>query len=266
MEKVSTSKLKEICRFKHEEVEYKLIEPSAAAVREAKFRHNKKFTDCLKEKIFTKSRMQKELEADNPEFFSEFNDIRNTVLQELTNTEKEISETEDPDRLEALSQIMTIYRAHLVDQEQMIRTIFQSTCDEMAEEEKNSYLAYSMVRNLDESLLAETYEEFLDKYSFEFFDLCKYQLLCWEHGLNPSWQEELPEVKAALRAQELREVAEKKAKELEEAKKAEKTKKKTTSKKTSSKKTTTAKTKKASSKSKTKKTTKKGKSTPKSEE
>jgi len=244
MEKVTTSKLKEICKFKFGEEEYTLIEPSAAAVREAKFKHNKAFTQGLKDGIFTRSRMQKELEADNPEFFKDFNEGRQSVVDEINETEKEIEITEDPDILESLSNIVTLYRAHLVDQEQMMRTLFSSTCDEMAEEERNSYLAYAMIRDTKGNRLAESYEDFLETNTYEFFDHCKYQLICWEYNLDPTWQEELPEAKAILKAKELRAVAEEKAKELkknEEAKKEKKVIKKVTRKASTKKKTTTKK-------------------------
>ena len=118
----------------------------------------------------------------------------------------------------------------------------------MAEEERNSYLVYAMTRDSSGNRLASSYEEFLEQFSFEFFDRCKYYLLCWEFNLDPSWEEELPEAKALLKAQELRRLElqkkeEEKAKK--EAAKKEKeessAKKKTTRKTTSKKKTVTKK-------------------------
>jgi hypothetical protein len=107
----------------------------------------------------------------------------------------------------------------------------------MAEDERNSYLVYAMVRDADGNKLADSYDDFLEDVTFEFFDRCKYYLLCYEYNLSPNWEEELPEAKALIKVEELRSAAKEKQKELE--KELETDKKKPPTRKT--KKTTTKK-------------------------
>jgi len=221
------STLKEITKFEYEEKKYSLVEPSAAVVREAKRRRGIKFVEAVKLDMFTKKQLQDLLTERSPEFFIDFNVTRNDVLKNIGETEDLLDTIEDPEQLESLSHILIIYRAQLVEQEQMLREMFESTIEASADAEKNSYLVYAMLRDEEGNAVSESYEGFLEEVSFEFFDSCKYRLLCWEHNLDPSWQEALPEAKAVIRAQNIRLEEEKKKKKVKEEKEKEKEKKKT---------------------------------------
>lgn len=269
MEKIEkeTSNLKEISTFEFQGKKYTLVEPSAAMVREAKRRRGIKFVEAIKDGMFTKKQLQDTLMERSPDFFSEFNQARTNVLNDIAETEELLKELEDPEQLESMSHILVIYRAQLVEQEQMLRELYDSTAEESADNEKNSYLVYSMLRDEKGDAVAESFDDFLENVTFEFFDACKYRLLCWEHNLDPNWQEKLPEAEAMLKAQTKRVEARKQREEEEKkAEKEEKAKKTTAKRKTSPKKRATSK-KKTSTKSTASKrsSTKKG-PTKKSEE
>ena len=264
MEK-ETHKLKEISTFTFKEKVYKLVEPSAAMVKEAKRRRSIKFVEGIKEGLFTKKQLQDVLMERSPDFFIDFNQNRQEILQNISETEELLGEVEDPEQLESLSHILVIYRAQLVEQEQILRELFESTAEESADNERNSYLVFCMLRTESGDSMGDDFSDFLENISFEFFDRCKYYLLCWEHNLDPNWEEALPEAKAMLRAHTMRAEELKKAEEEQAKKESEKSSKKATSKKAtkSSTKSKTA-TKKAPRKSTSKKkTTTKRKSTKK---
>lgn len=213
--------LKEISKFTFQDKEYKLIEPSAAMVKEAKRRRSIKFVEAIKEGLFTKKQLQDILMDRSPDFFIDFNQTREQVMKNISETEELLDQIEDPEQLESLSHILVIYRAQLVEQEQILRELFESTAEEVADNERNAYLVFCMLRDAKDEVMGDDFSDFLESVSFEFFDMCKYRLLCWEHNLDPNWQETLPEAKAMLRAHTLRnEKYEKEAKEQRANKKA----------------------------------------------
>lgn len=236
MEK-ETNNLKEISTFTFNDKTYKLVEPSAAMVKEAKRRRSIKFVEAIREGLFTKKQLQDILMEKSPDFFVDFNQTRQEILKNISETEDLLSDIEQPEQLESLSHVLIIYRAQLVEQEQILRELFESTAEEAADGERNSYLVFSMLRDENDNSMGDDYSEFLENVSFEFFDRCKYFLLCWEHNLDPSWEEKLPEAKAMLRANTLREEAVKRQEQEKQKAKSPDDKKVTKNKPTEKKKT-----------------------------
>jgi hypothetical protein len=230
------NRLKEVNSFEFQGNKFKLVEPSAAVIKEARKRRGIKFVEAIKSGMFTKKELEDALIQRTPDLFLEINKLREEIVENITETEELLEGIDDPEQLESLSYVLIVYRAQLVEQEQSLKELYDSTAEEIADEEKSSFLVYSMLRDEEGNKLAEDYDTFMTDISFEFFDHCKYQLLCWEHNLDPDWQEKLPEAQAVIKAQDLRLKEEEEAeKKRTIAKKKAAPKKKTATKKTTSK-------------------------------
>lgn len=214
--------IKVIREFEYNDKKYKLTEPSAKAIREAKLKYSIKFTEGVKNGLYVKRSLEKVLKENDPEFFEDYNKDRKELLKQLADTEKQIKESENEDQLEVLAQMMAIYRAQLMEEDQLIASLYENTADQIAEEERISVLAYYMVSDLEGNKVTESYQSFIDDIDSGFYEQCKYEVLCWQYQLDPDWQSNLPELKAAEKAQKIRA-----DKEKEENKKEEKTSKRT---------------------------------------
>jgi hypothetical protein len=256
-------KSKTIREFDHNDKKYILTEYTAKVVKDAKFAYSKRFTECVREKIFTRRGLEKQLTADDPSFFDDYRHRREELIKNIADTEDVLQNVEDPDELSLLSQMLLIYRADLFQQDKLVNDLFANTADQIAEEERIIYVMLGCIKNNDGTSVWESYEELMSDNDPEFLEVCKYQVMCSEYDLDPDWQEKLPEIEIQDKIDTLRKKQEKEQEAQEQtAKKASSSKSNTAKKgtakrKSTAKKTSTTKKKSPASSKKRRTTTKK---------
>jgi hypothetical protein len=205
MEQVMANKV--IREFKIDDKAYVLVEPSAKVVRDSRLKYSIKLTEAIKHGLIVKRTLEKQLRLTDHDFFTEYNEHKVELLDKVASTEHLLSQASEPEQLELLARTLMLYRAQLLEEDKIMNSLYEGTADQAAEDERVAYLAYSMVRNKsDNSLTYPTYEEFLDAVNIVTYEQLKYQVICWEYKLDPDWHEKLPEAKALLEAQKLRDV------------------------------------------------------------
>ena len=231
-----TKDKKLIREFEFDNEKYDLVEPSAKIIREAKLKYSIQFTKGIKNGLYVRRALEKQLKENDPDFFKEYDQRRKELVQQMADTERSLQENTKAEELDLLAQMLTLYRAQLMEEDQLMAALYENTADQLAEEERVSYLAYGMVKTKEGNSLKETYDEFIDDLEPALFEQCKYEVLCWQYQLDPNWQDNLPEMKAAKKADKLR-----KEKEKEQKKETQPVKKQRIRKKVENKKPTTRK-------------------------
>jgi len=238
-----------IAEFEHEGKKYTLTVPTAGDIREANFIYNKRFTEAINSGIYTRNKLEKELESQDSDFFKDITASRTEILDEIKNTEELLENDElqsKPEELESLSTILAIYRNQLIQVEETVNNLYANTAEEIATDDKRSFLLFRILKNEDGSRVYKEYQDYLNEYSNSFLEKAKFEFLCWEYNLDRNWRENLPENLAMEKASKLRKVESKKSTDKKKTvarKKTSSTKKKVSSKKkTFSKKTSSGKT------------------------
>ena len=193
--------------FQFKDEKFGLIAPSIAVQREAKFRFNKTFTSSIKDGFFTKKKLEAHLRAGEYDVIEDHNQKRGQLLQsyeEIRQLLERAEKEENPDNLEYLANMMQFYRNSLIQEDMALNSLFSATADNFAEDDRLNYLTFSIVRKESGDKVWNTYEDFTNDENFEFLELCKFQVVCWEYKLNPEWQKDLEETKALDKATELR--------------------------------------------------------------
>lgn len=193
-----------IRKFKHDNIEYVLIEPNAKAVREARLKYSIKLAESLRSGLYVKKTLDKQLREIDPTFFQEYNENRLEILNKIAETEEFLTEAKDPNEMELLARTLTLYRAQIFEEDKLFNSLYDGTADQVAEEDRLAFLAFSMIKTPDGNSLASSFDEFLENTGVVLYEVFKYQVLCWEYKLDPDWQAKLPESKALVRVEELR--------------------------------------------------------------
>lgn len=196
--------LKKIRDFSFENIKFILMEPSASALREAKFKYHKKYTQLLKEGFYTKPKLVQMLADEDGNLLDDHSKVREDLMKSIVDMQKLMDEAKTPEEIEAYAQLVSIYRNSLLQEDQAVSNIFASTVEQLSEDERVSYLTYAMVRDENGNPFWTSYDDFLNEDSFTLVEACKYEVLCWEYNLSPNWQESLPEAVALKKAAELR--------------------------------------------------------------
>lgn len=244
---------KVIRTFEYDGDKYELIEPNAKINREARLKYSIAFTEGIKQGLYVRKSLEKKLREADEHIFSEYVKLRSDLIKRIAEAEQSLEDVtnadiNDPEQYEVLAQIVSVYRAQLLEEDQLMNSLFDSTADNMAEEERINYMAYCMVRKeKDKKQLSDSYDTYLEEVDSLLIDECKMHVLYWEYKLDPNWHENLPETEALKHADKLREEQEKvEEKKVEEEKKEETVedseKKKKPTKKTAPKKRTAKKT------------------------
>lgn len=210
------AKLKTVKEFSFGEVDYVVLAPTISSVREAKYVYAKSFTDALKQGFLTKKKMESTLFLADKEIFQSYMDRRSELLKLMNDTDIAINEKSEPDELEYLAELMSAYRDNLLQEDMNLSNLFANTADQLAEDDKINFLAFSLIRKKDLSKIWQTYEEYTAQTDAAFVEVCKYQIMCLDYNLNPDWEKGLPENVAREKATQLR-VAQKKENEKLEA-------------------------------------------------
>lgn len=199
-EKIQSKVLKS---FKFDNKVYNIVEPNLQVVRESKYRYSKSFTDAIKQGFYTKKKLEMVLKEGHADLIESHIDKRAKVIREMASTQTEISNSNDPDRLKYLAELMKIYREALFQEDLSMKSLFDATADSMADEERLNFLTYSLTRDENGTRLWESYEEFLEDNNFTFVEACRYELMCWEYKIDPNWQDSLPETEAIKKAESI---------------------------------------------------------------
>lgn len=190
--------------FKFKDKDYLVLTPTLNIFREAKYKYAKKFTDLLKQGFLTKKKLESVLLESNPDLFEGYMNKRSELLQTMVELENLISDDKLPEDLEYIANMLKTYRNLLLQEDMSMTSIFENSADQIAEEERISYLIYNLIRNKDSSKIWKTDEEFQGEIDSEFVEACKYQIMCFDYKLDADWEQGLPETKALKLAENIR--------------------------------------------------------------
>lgn len=196
-------KPKIIRSFVADDKTYHIVEPNLNIVRESKYRFSKKFTDSIKEGFYTKKKLESVLKEGHADLIDSHIEKRSKLLTDMAETQKQISESQDPIKLRFLAELMRIYREAIFQEDLSMKSLFDSTADVMADEERINYLTFSLTRDDELNPLWDSYEDYLSDNNYPFVEACRYELMCWEYKIDPNWQETLPETAAMHKAQSI---------------------------------------------------------------
>jgi hypothetical protein len=199
--------------FEVENLKLQLIEPTVSSIREAKYNYSKKFTEYLKQGFYTRRKLESLLDTENSGYVKNHLERREELLKAISEVNKLIESEKDPEKLEALAGIMSLYRNYLLQEDTSMNSIFSNTVETMAEEDRLNYLTTTMIKKEDGIFLWNSLEDLLQESNYGLVESCKYQVSCWEYNLDPAWEDSLPESIAILRAKKLREDLETTSKE-----------------------------------------------------
>lgn len=209
--------VKIINEFEFESLKYKVVEPTANILREAKYKYTKAFTDAIKQGFYTKKKLELILKEDHADIINAHVSKRAELIKLMSDTQKAIDVSEDPDQVAYFAELMKIYRETLINEDVSMNVLFQSTAETLAEDERVNFLIYSLIRSDSGEMLWNSYEDFLNDGRYYLIEACKYQILCWDYKLDPNWEAKLPEASAIKKVDQLRKKKEQ-AKQLEESK------------------------------------------------
>lgn len=176
---------KNISEFKYEDKTFKLIKPSSFVMREAKFLYSKSFTNSLKDGLFTKRKLESILKTGEVDVIEEYNLRRNELLRLYNETKEVADKNTNPDQLESLISLLSIYKDRLVQEDLSMNTLFSNTADQIAEEDRTNYLTSQLICDENGTKIWESLEAFLQDNRYEFVELCKYHVICWSYNMNP---------------------------------------------------------------------------------
>ena len=219
--KTQETKRKKIREFEHEGSKYHLYAPNAKNIKDSKFAYSKAFTGCLRQDLFTRKQLEDQLKKENEKFFEQYNSRRAELIENIRETEQNMSTVEEPESLSIMAQMMLLYRAQLFEEDRMMNELFGNSADQIAEEERIINLVIGTVTDSKDVPCWSSYDEVMEEADTKLLEACKYQVMCAEYDLDPDWQDKLPEVVAQDRIQEMkdkREEEEAKKKEEEKAK------------------------------------------------
>lgn len=196
---------KVLSEFTYENKKFKLVQPTVKIMKEAKHRHTKVFTNCLKEGFYTKRKLEAQLSDGDFDVIQDHLTRRGEILKLFTETQSQLDLSEDPAEIDYLAELLSLYRSSLVQEDNSMNVVYSNTADQMSEDERLNFLMYSLIKNEDLSNVWDSYSDFEEDPDFDFTEQCRYQLMCWEYSLNPNWEENLPETEAKKKANVIRE-------------------------------------------------------------
>lgn len=171
--------------FKHEEQHFKLLKPSSAVIREAKFIHSKTFTQSIKDGLFTRRKMESVLKTGDINVVDEYNARRNELLRLYTETRDIAEQNNNPDELISLVGLMAIYRDRLIQEDLSMNSILGNTADQVAEDDRINYLTSQLIVDAEGKKVWNTLDDFLQDTRYEFVEQCKYHVFCWSYSVDP---------------------------------------------------------------------------------
>jgi hypothetical protein len=182
---------------------FNIVEPNLQIVRESKYKFSKVFTDAIKAGFYTRKKLEAVLKEGHQDLITDHIEKRTKILTEMAETQNEIQTCVDPLRLKFLAELLRIYRETLFQEDLSMKSLFDSTADSMADEERINYLTFSLVRDEAFKNLWETFDEYLQDTNYSFIETCRYELMCWEYKIDPNWQDTLPESAAIQKAESI---------------------------------------------------------------
>lgn len=213
------NKFKILKEFNIDDKVFYIVEPTLNIVRDSKYNFSKTFTDSLKSGFYTRKKLEMILKQDHVDIIQNHIDKRSELLQEMVKIQGEIETCQDAIQLRYLAEILRINREAIFQEDLSMKSMFDSTADSLADEERINFLTFSLTKTSDFKPIWISYDDFLNDNDYVFVERCRYEVLCWEYKIDPNWQKTLPETEALKRADSMIEdlVAEHEANEIREA-------------------------------------------------
>ena len=191
--------------FELSDLKLQLIEPTVSSIREAKYIYSKRFTEYLKQGFYTRRKLESLLDNENSGYVKNHLDRRQELLKTISELDSMMETEQNPEKLEALAGMMSLYRNYLLQEDTSMNSIFSNTVETMAEEDRLNFLTTTMIKDNNGNFLWNSMEDLLQENNYSLVETCKYQVSCWEYNIDPAWEESLPESIAILKAKKLRE-------------------------------------------------------------
>lgn len=165
-------------------VKYCLIKPSLGVVRESKIKYNKSFTDALKQGFQTRKKIELLLRDDKDvDIITDYQTRTSELQQAYKDTLEKAALSIDPDELELYASLLFMYKESATREDNSISALFSVSADQFAEDERVSFLVYSLTRKEDKPVWVK-FDDFLLEEDLDLVETLKYTFLAWERKIE----------------------------------------------------------------------------------
>jgi hypothetical protein len=204
--------------FSFDSKDYILTSPTANILREAKFIYSKRFTQSIKDGLYTRKKLEVLLKEGEIDIIGEHFNKRNEILVKYNEFRKLAELALTIEDIEYYAEVMKICRESLIQEDMSLQDLFSNTADQLAEEDRISYLTSMLIRyKEDSSRVWGSLEELMNDTNFSLVEACKAEIIFWQFNLTPNLEESFEETKLLRKAKEMKQVIEAKALEAQDS-------------------------------------------------
>lgn len=197
--------------FTFENKEYVLMSPTASILREAKFIYSKRFTQSIKDGLYTRKKLEALLKDGEIDIIGEHLNRRNEILVKYNEFRKLAETALTIQDIEYYAEVMKLCRESLVQEDMSLQDLFSNTADQLAEEDRINYLTSMLVREKQNSTKVWiSLDELLNDTNFSLVEACKAEIVFWQFNLSPNIEESFEENKLLKKAEEMKKELEQK--------------------------------------------------------